>query len=203
MATVEQKRQAIQDVLALKRGAVAPALNISLPVEILCDVDHCVAISERLKNIKSTWERVPAISGIGENLPDSAGLYMFVWVPDFSFVLASDEKSHNFNHVIYIGKTGGNGSQNTLRSRYNSEYRKYVDGSPAALWDIDEKKSRDILLQKYLTLYPLEYWYLEFSNDEKNEIDNLEGLLLKIIHPPCNLQKSKIRLTKGPACPAF
>jgi hypothetical protein len=206
VVSVEEKRAAIQGVLASKRGISAPALKLSLPVEILCDFEHCKAVSERLEQFEFRWEVAPAVPGLGETLPESSGLYMFVWVPVFSLILAKSEREKNyFSHVIYVGKTGGADSTGTLKDRYNREYKKFVGECSSVLWEPDGISSRDKLLRRYLTLFPLEFWHLEFTNDNKNEIDELESTLIKILNPPCNIQKPRpiVKIKRAMPCAAF
>lgn len=201
--SLEEKSAAIRSALALRRGEQTQSLQLSLPVELLIDSDHCSEVSAALKAIASAWETAPALPGLGETLPESPGLYMFVWEPEFSLFMASDEKSHKFRHILYVGKTGGTGSQNTLKNRYNSEYAKYVGGDPKILWEPLDVRTREDMLKRYLTLHPLEFWYVEFPETSKDHIDSYEEYLRKLLCPPCNIQQPKTRVRRGPACPAF
>lgn len=203
LESLKSKSSAIKSLLALRRGEQAPPLQLSLPVDLLIDTEHCSRVASVLKEIAAAWETSPALPGLGETLPDSPGLYMFVWEPRISLFLANDEKHHKFRYVIYVGKTGGSGSQNTLKKRYNGEYAKYVGGDPSILWEPVDVKTRDGMLQRYLTLHPLEYWYMEYPDKKKDQIDKHEEYLRRLLSPPCNIQQPRTRVRKGPACPAF
>lgn len=189
----------LQDSLTFHRAhdGQTPSVPIELPVDPLCDDDSCRHLSEQLDKTNSLWERHIATSGIVNSLPKEPGLYMFVWRPMLSFHLASSRYPHDealpgssipgFERpfqVIYIGKAGDK-SGGTIRSRFKSEYVKIIAADPSRLWDRDASL-RSERLQKWLNLWPLEFWYLQLTGD--HPIADLERQLIRAFAPPCNNQ---------------
>ena len=160
-------------------------LHFTPCIEDLIDNSYCQRLSEMLYAEKKHWEQHKAVPGLGAMLPDEAGLYMFVWEPRFTLRTTSTETS-NLRWVLYIGKAGGPGGKGTIRNRYTSEYSKYVGQDPSPLWDTQVVTKRDKRLARYLTLRPLDFWFLPI--DDVQEIERLERKLIKLLRPPLNDQ---------------
>jgi hypothetical protein len=104
--------------------------------------------------------------------------------------------------VLYIGKAGiEDGKFDTIKSRYSSEYSKYVGGDIGCLWDDKPAIEREQKLARYLTLRPLEYWFLPIPTTK--DIPLLERKLVRLLKPPLNNQHSGPRIKPGKTVPAF
>lgn len=187
----------IHNLLALKHNEDSPYVEFRLPVNPLIDKPHCESISDVLGDAGTQWTVRKATKEAYGTLPRTGGLYMFVWRPDITFSLATaPPEKQKFAYVLYVGKVGGVGSNNTLRDRYKAEYSRYVERDPKILWDRSTATGRAAVLRRYLTLIPLEYWYTEISDREK--IDELERRLLWMFHPPL-AQRHRARLASPQA----
>ena len=185
----------LQSLLAFHRHEDSPALDIALPVSYLLDREYLQAVMDRLKTCDRRWERSRATVDLGPQLPDSHGLYMFVWSPPWRMQL--DDQALEETRVdwfLYVGKA----EDTTFKSRY-CEYRKYLDGNPDLIWTGPEK-NRAQRMSRWLQLDPLYYWFMVVDNIA--EIDRLETKLINILNPPLNSEKSP-RLVRGTSKPAF
>jgi hypothetical protein len=191
----------VKAVLQKYRDEPLDQLYFSPSIELLMDADHCRTINQIVHQSGTQWERLKAVPTLWSQLPNISGIYMFVWTPDVALRFASAPEVERFFWVLYIGKAGEPEAPNaTIRSRYKSEYTKYVGRDPSCLWDGSSPDTRESRLTKYLTLRPLEFWYL--SIDQVSEIVLLEKRLLKLLKPPLNYQHGpKLRL--GKPMPAF
>ena len=176
-------------------------------LERLMDSSECLALTEILHGEGLKWERKPATSTLWSMLPDERGIYMFVWCPDLTFRFESPQDIaatdyERLRWVLYVGKAGvEEGKSDTLKQRYRSGYSKYVGQDPSPLWNRRpaENTRREELLARYLTVRPLEFWYLLFEDPE--DIRMLEKRLIKTLNPPLNKQHGR-RLIPGKPEPA-
>jgi hypothetical protein len=187
---------------ALARHYPADALSVPFgpSVRLLQDRTFCRVIEDDLRAHASNWEVRIATPGLANQLPDSPGLYMFVWRPNSPSFVKDENKSFLFSWLLYIGKTGSDGSQNTLKNRYKQEYAAYIDSDPNCFWNEKLPDNRKSRLKTLLSLSPLEYWYSVIENTE--EISKLEERLIKIFRPPGNANGRNV-LRPKPAIQAF
>jgi len=192
--------QEFRELLQKYRDEPASVLAFQPSIELLIDSHHCQAINSFLHQPGILWERKKAVDSLGNSLPDSPGLYMFVWRPELTLRFANTE-TERFGWVVYIGKAGTEeGRRDTIKQRYVSEYSKFVGKDPSCLWDTSPVEDRESRLARYLTLRPLEYWFLTMQ--DVREIQLLEKRLIKLLRPPLNLQHG-VKLRPGKTVPAF
>ena len=141
-------------------------------------------------------------------LPESPGLYMFVWRPWFQFKLAETSavagptKANTISQILYIGQAGASdtGQGSTLRERYKS-YRRHIRADPKVLWTPTMQMTRP-QLSRYLALRPLEYWFTVV--EDRQQIKSLESRLIRMFNPPMNTNElPRIKSHFKPAQPAF
>ena len=201
----------LKDELALRRSGAGktPSIDLRLPVDPLADADHCASITARLRAAGQLWERHVAHPNLAAMLPKKSGLYMFVWRPGLRFCVANERAPwqeggkapskdgiESFAYVLYVGKAG-DGSANSIKGRYQNGYSKYIGKNPDRLWDGPET-SREDRLRRYLSLEPLEFWYMVVEDPAM--ISPLESALLMALSPPAAAQL-RARFTK--TAPAF
>ncbi len=166
-------------------------ISFNPSVRYLQDDEYCRTLHEDLQRLGGHWERRKATTDLGEMLPASPGLYMFIWVRHRLLGNVSNNSDFFFNWCLYVGQAGAD-SNNTLRSRYKQEYRKYLEAKdPEIFWSTDKSTSRKNRLQKVLSLEPIEYWYVQI--DDQTKINNLESRLIKLLNPPGNHQGLALR----------
>lgn len=175
--TAEHHQKKLDQVLAFNRNEVAEPLSVSVPVHALIDKSYCLAVKEALATAGQEWQTFTATPNVADLLPNSPGLYMFLWEPFFGIKLESGD--YHFKWCLYVGKA----EHTTIRNRYKNEYQAYVQGDPAILYK-EGGKSRKEMLQKYLCLQPLRIWCLEIN--EVQLIDPYERKLIDILNPPLN-----------------
>lgn len=192
--------QEVGDVLHKFREEAASILQFQPSIELLMDSAFCQGLDRIIHKPGLMWEKRKATDGLGASLPDMPGLYMFVWRPEFTLRFDAGY-TERFAWVLYIGKAGKEeGKTDTIRHRYVGEYSKYVGRDPSCLWDSHAAKDREDRLSRYLTLRPLEYWFL--TVDDVRDILILERKLIRLLRPPLNQQHGpKVRL--GKPVPAF
>jgi hypothetical protein len=189
--------QVIRDTLARHRDHPAISLPFSLPINWMLDADLGDALSKDLSVEGGSWETRRATLDL--KVPAECGLYMFVYRSHLKLNLAHGG-GHQATWVLYVGRAGSPDSEKTLRDRYKGEYCKYIGGNPENLWSSEPANNRARLLQRYLSIWPLEYWYLTVQ--DRNKIPDLEGRLIKLFSPPLN-RNGHLRLRKGEPQPAF
>jgi hypothetical protein len=198
----EEVRSRFRDTLAIHQADLSPLVYVHLPVQTLADVDGCQTMAEALTRFAGSWNRHVATPNLWQMLPATAGLYMFVWIPTLTLSVASgtSQMAHKMSFVLYIGEAGAGDSAGSLQQRYRAEYSRYVGGDPEQLWEQASpgKLKRQELLRRYLTLVPLEYWFLEV--EDRRIIRSLERRLIRMINPPLVLQH---RVGLSPPRPAF
>jgi len=185
------------------RDAHSPTLDINWALLRLLDRPLCEQLTTDLRSEGGPWEVHVATERTWEVVPEEPGLYAFLWRPPFAFDVAENKRPGDLAQVLYVGKAGasdsGQPTTGNLRQRYK-EYVKYVRGDPEVLWKGNEPRTRVQLLGRYLTLRPLEYWFTVVPRH--SEIPHLEDRLIKLLNPPCNLQRLP-RLVSLPAERAF
>lgn len=187
------------------RDAESPVLTVDWALLRLLDEAGSRHLQADLRTSGQPWEVVMAEEHAWEMVPEESGLYMFVWRPWFTFDVADNRRTGDLSQVLYVGKAGaddrGQPTASHLRERCRS-YRKHLRGAPANLWSRSEVRTRPQLLDRYLPLRPLEFWFMVVP--EISEIPLLEDRLIKLLNPPCNKQR-KPRLTGrlSPPVPAF
>lgn len=185
----------------LSRNRTKPAIGLiqEIPISLQMDIDFCGAIEEEIGKHGEKWERRKATASLGEHIPAKNGIYMFVLESQLGFQSAVGG-IFKPAWIIYIGRAGNEVSQRTLKDRYKGEYSKYIGGDPDILWSDSAVNSRAERLKKYLSIYPLWYWYCVV--DDRTKICDIEDNLIKIFNPPLN-KVGKARLTFSQEAPAF
>lgn len=183
------------------RDEPAATLIFEPSIEILIDTAHCDSLNRSIHESGCKWERRLATPNLGPQLPDERGLYMFVWKPQLALKFEQAPAEERFCWVLYVGKAGEkDATADTIRNRYLSEYSKYVGKDATCLWDHTPAESREDRLSRFLTLRPLEYWFLTLEN--VRDIELLERRLIKMLRPPLNQQYGR-KLRVGKPVPAF
>lgn len=190
---------AFTPLILRNRDAPSPSLRVEWALLRLLDRGHCKQLEEDLAEMAEAWEIHVATESLWNTLPDEAGIYLFVWRPHFSFEVAERRKPGSLSQVLYVGRAGGESSNGTLAKRYKS-YRKAVASPPASLWDAEPPRKREQLLERYLSLRPLEYWCAVAK--DKSRIAELEERLIMTLNPPCNRRLTPTLIPR-PAEPAF
>lgn len=188
-------------MLAKYRDEAAPILEFHPYVEHLIDSSYCKALEKIIHGADVKWERKKAVAALADSLPNVKGVYMFVWTPDFCFRFESLPAVERVNWVLYVGKAGTEqGTHDTIKHRYRTEYSKYVGKDPSRLWDREPATSREQRLSRYLTLRPLEYWFLALTKE--SDIELFERKLIRLLQPPLNQQYGP-KIRPGKPVPAF
>jgi hypothetical protein len=161
------------------------------------------AIQDEFRGNGLKWERRNATPSLATQLPRDRGIYMFVWTPGPVFEFDSGSHHHHTAWILYIGKAGvEGGASDTFQDRYRQAYQRYVGGDPSVVWADDPPRSgREDQLRRYLTLRPLQYWYLPLS--DVRYIPILEKRLVQLFRPPLNTQHGGIRARLGKPSPAW
>ena len=191
--------QIIRDTLARHREQPSIGLGFSLPINWQLDSDLGAMLTKDLSAAGAAWEIRRATPSLWQSIPSKCGLYMFVYRSHLKMNL-EDGNQHQATWALYVGRAGSSESMRTLKDRYRGEYGKYVGGDPENLWSSDPLTSRADMLRRYLSIWPLEYWFLVVEDREK--IANLEDRLIKLFSPPLN-RNGLLRLRKGEPQPAF
>jgi hypothetical protein len=185
------------------RDESTPALAFTPALERFLDASFLESIQEEFRANHFKWERRHATPSLASQLPRQRGIYMFVWAPDLSFEFDTATNHHHIVWVLYIGKAGiEGGACDTFQDRYRQAYQRYIGGDPAILWSKENPEApREKRLERYLTLRPLQFWYLPIS--DVNYIPVLERRLLQLFRPPLNTQHSGLRARLGKPSPAW
>lgn len=187
------------------RDFASPVLTVDWALLRLLDQQGSQILQDDLRENGQPWEVLAATEHAWEAIPEQPGLYVFVWRPWFSFDIAEQQRPGDLTQVLYVGKAGasdqGQPSSGNLRQRYRS-YLKHLRAEPGELWSRTEPRTRTQLLDRYLALRPLEYWFTVVPDPQ--HVPTLEDRLIKLLNPPCNKQRvPKIPAKLGPAQPAF
>jgi len=171
-----------------------PSIERFLDLALCCSLSACF-------HRESKWERSLAVASLAPSLPDERGVYMFVWRPPLVLPFETGGPEQPW-WVLYVGRAGSEfADQDTIRSRYMNEYRHIVGGDVTRLWDKKPAVERNERLARYLTLRPLEYWFLLLSRPA--DVHILERKLIRMFSPPLNRQLVGPRLRLGTPVPAF
>lgn len=193
----------IDELVVRYRDEPSPTLSSDWPLLRLLDERGCGQLLTDLRREGQAWEVQKATEHAWESTPDQPGLYMFVWKAHFSFDVAENRAPGDLRQVLYVGKAGatdrGEPTSGTLRTRYR-DYVKHLRGDPRELWNPTRATTRPQRLSRYLTLRPLEHWFTVIP--QHREIPVLEDRLIKLIDPPCNIQR-RPTLHPRPPTPAF
>jgi hypothetical protein len=195
----------LASLVARHRDADSPTLEINWALLRLLDRGSCQQLQVDLQAEGEPWEVMTATERTWEAVPAESGLYMFVWRPWFTFDVAERRRPGDLGQVLYIGKAGaddnGQPTSGNLRLRYR-DYLKHLRNDPDVLWSRTEPHTRPQLLDRYLTLRPLEYWFTVVPRH--SEVPLLEDRLIKLLNPPCNKQRApRLKGRLGPPRPAF
>jgi hypothetical protein len=188
-----------QQLIRARRDEPAVPLHFAPCIERLVDRDLCESVLRITQTLGVCWERYMAHDTLDSQLPAERGVYMFVWRPGISFSFTATQQQ-TLPWILYVGKAGtSEGVADTLPARYKT-YRRYIGKSPVLLWNRIPPRTREERLARYLTLRPLEYWFITMK--EVSEISRLEKHLIKLFRPPINDHHARC-LRPGRATPAF
>lgn len=191
--------QTIRNSLARHREQPSIGLSLTFPIYWQMDVDLAAMLGKDLGGAGGTWEVRRATPSLANSIPAKCGLYMFVFRSHLKMSMA-DDGHHQPTWVLYVGRAGHAESARTLRDRYKGEYAKYVGGDPELLWSDGLANNRGEALKRYLSIWPLEYWYLVV--EDRAAIPHMEDRLIKLFAPPLNRQ-GQLKLKVGQSKPAF
>ena len=180
----------VRDVLARHREDPSVALPFEFAIYWQLDQEVGATLAKDLEDHGAKWEIRRAIPSLWTSIPACSGLYMFVYKTPLKFHCAHDDQIHP-RWVLYVGRAGSAEKKGSLKQRYKDEYQQYVGGHPEALWNADRPTNRVERLRKYLTIYPLEYWFCCVDNHAA--IPLLEERLIRLLSPPLN-DKSRLKL---------
>jgi hypothetical protein len=183
----------------------SPALVIEAGITRMLDSAAHRVLQGDLETMATPWQVFPVTDKLAGDLPDSPGLYMFVWRPGFRLRLDSSfgaDTAGTFPMILYIGQAGGSPQgENTLKKRYGG-YRKHLKGDPEHLWTQSEPRMRAERLTRYLSLGPLEYWCAVV--EDRSRIEGLEKRMIRLFNPPLNDQhRPRLRARFGTSQPAW
>lgn len=178
-----------------------PQVTSSLPVPLLGDTEYCKLLDEKLKLLAPDgFESRRATHTLADSIPNAPGIYLFVWSPSFYLRSAAARTPDlSFDTVIYVGKAGSEDSKGTLKSRYKSEYSRYVGQDADRLWQESVDK-RTELLTKWLNLEPLYLWYAVI--EDRSSINKVERDLINLLNPMINRSGRSSLVTRATS-PAF
>lgn len=192
------REKQIEESLARHRHERPPAITLNLPLFPNLDVTMCDVVSADLAKGSHHWERQRAVKDLWRTLPSASGLYMFIFSSPLR--LRCNIGVHQPSWVLYVGRAGSEAAAYSIKDRYRQNYARYVEGDPELLWSAEQVVNRDQKLQRYLTIYPLEFWWLEVEDLAK--IKPLEDHLIKMLDPLLN-KTQKLNLRPSPPEPAF
>lgn len=191
----------LTDLIRLNPGEPGRTITFGLSSALLADHSHCSILTDKMvqESQDGGWEIHSATTISVLTIPETPGIYLFVWQPELKFPRSEPHRSRQLSFVLYVGQAGGSRTQGTLRTRFR-EYQPFIGSSPEVLWDALPLDSRTRRKQCYLSLEPLEYWFLACKTG--SDIDGLERMLYDLLKPPMNKQRPK-RLRIGHTQPAF
>ena len=114
------------DLISLNAGERGRQLRLELPIGLLIDEGRCLRVQRQMDDVAAggKWEILPAASNSLGSVPQSPGVYMFVWYPTLTFCRSKPNQDQRLRFVIYVGMVGDGTSSETLRDRFK-KYRKY------------------------------------------------------------------------------
>jgi hypothetical protein len=169
----------VRQVLARHRGEPSRSLIFGFPIYFQMDQDVCTTVAKELSEHGTRWEMRRATPNLYRNIPAECGVYMFVFQSSLNLEL---ENQVDFRPAwaLYVGRAGSASSVQTLKERYRNAYGRYLGRNPEVLWNSNKPRSRNDLLAKYLTIYPLQYWYLIIR--DRTKIEHSEERLIKLLN---------------------
>lgn len=181
----------LQDLVDLNSGEPGRPLTLHVPTGLLLDTSRCQMIERQIRGASEggAWEIVPARAVAASSIPKEPGIYMFVWRPSLTFIRSKPNSPYSPRFVLYIGRAGGEESRQTLHSRFKT-YRKYLGSDPQALWSEAHLGKRVDRLSCFLSLEPIEYWFIVCSNAA--DIREIEARLIAVLNPPINRKREPI-----------
>ena len=202
----------LERILARHKTDPSPYLGLEVPLQLWLDLAHVRHLATDLDEAMPDGLEVRrATESAHKSIPSEPGLYFFIWAP-----VSQDDLPHSSQEasallsltypqfVLYVGQAGastaGNGGQ-TLRSRYQNEYRHLVGANPECFWDPQPKRTRQELLRHWLALQPLEYWFGVVP--DRSRIAGLEKRLIHLFRPPGNQQDKPALQSRVTSRPAF
>lgn len=191
--------ESVRRCLAKYRAGRVIGLGQEHPISFQMDADYCAVATEDLKKFGSEWEIRKATPTLWRQIPEKSGVYMFLFESTLTLHTAN-EVYFRPRVVLYVGRAGDDRSRKTLRDRYRYEYAKYIEGDVEALWSANQASTRSERLARYLTIYPLQYWYCIIEDHSK--IAETEDALIKLLNPPLNVA-GRPRLKISQPIPAF
>lgn len=176
--------QALKNAILSNLSERSPSLVFEIAPDRLINKDYCENLSNEVFS-KLDWEVLTASPTTFERIPETSGLYMFVWKPYFK--IKNNMGKFDLRYILYVGKADATTSN--LKTRYKKEYSDYVKQQPDTIWSKSDIDNRDKRLRKYLNLWELEYWFCSITNSEDiNKIDKFERDLIETLSPPINYQ---------------
>ncbi|MEF1205326.1 hypothetical protein [Photobacterium damselae] len=189
--------------LARYKTSESCPLELYYPMEFLQDLRFCNTLNEDISQCGDGWEKISSVSAASSRIiPDSKGIYMFIWKPDFC--LEHDNNTINFRYVVYIGSASKGVS--SILKRFNNDYKNVINQNFSVHWTENKPSNRDSRLKKVLNLNSLEYWYITMDHATSEQILDIEKRLICLFNPPGNQAfKSPIRaiVDQKKAAPAF
>ena len=191
----------LSELISLNAGDEGRLLSLELPVGLLLDTERCHLIQRQIHDAAAggAWEVLPATPASGSSVPRSPGVYMFVWRPPLTLTRHEPHDSQQLLYVLYVGRAGGPDSSSTLHQRYKN-YIRYFASDPKSLWSNQPLDSRDARMKCFLSLEPLEYWFLSCA--ATSTIHEIEARLQSVLNPPLNARRERV-LRAGPSRKAF
>jgi len=175
-----------QQIVSQNLGASpTKVLAESCPVDRIQNEAFWKNLQVDLSRHCSPWESFPLSKKIYKVMPDTPGLYMYVWSPE-ALQFRTDHDPLQFQKILYIGKAA-----NSLQKRFSGEYRSIIEkANPSLWWSRDENELRNTRLARLFSLSPARVWFCRIkSNESLAFIDNLETRLISLINPPGNQQR--------------
>ena len=178
-----------RNVIEGHQDNLAISLDTALNLPWLLSHVRCDALIREIQAVGSHWECFPANRELADHLPNLPGVYLFVWRPKIEFDFGAHAKRERLMYPLYVGKAGiQGGTFDTIRNRFRQDYQRFMQKSPAVLWDTtNPPRSREDRLRCFLSLRPLEYWYLPVEDRSLVErVESIERRLLALLSPPIN-----------------
>ncbi|HCX01853.1 MAG TPA: hypothetical protein DHO02_05570 [Syntrophaceae bacterium] len=163
-------------------GARSPSIVFEIPPDRLVNKEYSENLSrEVFTNFE--WEVFIASRDIVGRIPETPGLYMFVWKPYLT--LKNISGNVDLRYILYVGKA--NSHTSNLRTRFRIDYFDVIKQHPHLLWDKVDVENREDRLRKYLNLWEIEYWFCSITNAlDVEKIEKLEVELISTLNPLIN-----------------
>ena len=184
----------LQDELARRRYSQPLTIRHLVPIETQLDQSQLVIFKD-LQSEFGAWNSRHAGRSVKRILPETPGIYMFVWSPNAPFNVINGEAisvSRPFSSVMYVGI-----AEDSIYRRYDEYFRILQMRRPEYLFEVEDT-SRDGRLQKYLSIYPLQFWWAPLSSRNQRRLNNrrsrvsflknIEERVIKFFNPPVNVQ---------------